>query len=250
MPVQSNIRAPVRALAALTALAALGLAGCASVPTDPEERAIYNEINDPLEPLNRGIFGVNRALDFWILRPVAVTYRDVLPSPVKTGVRNFLDNLSSPVVAINMLLQGDTEGFNNTVGRFIGNSIAGIGGIFDVMTDIPKRDEDFGQTLAVWGSGEGPYLMLPVLGPSSLRDGTGRLGDLAVDPLTYLLSNGWSYARAGTNGVDLRARNIQTLDEIERNSLDYYATIRSLYRQRRNDEIRNGRPSAPQLTGG
>lgn len=227
------------------ALAAMGLslAACASNP-DPE-------INDPFEPINRGVFELNRGLDFWIFRPAAVTYRDLVPDQVKDMVRNFLDNLRSPIIVANSLLQGDLQNASDATGRFLGNTIIGVGGLFDVMPDTPKRDEDFGQTLAIWGSGEGPYLMLPVLGPSNLRDTVGLGGDFMLDPITYIALNnnlgGFEWARAIGRGVDSRSRSLQALDEIERSAIDFYATVRSLYRQRRMDEIRNGEPGPTPL---
>lgn len=223
-------------------------AGCATPPpaTDTEAMKTYEEANDPLEPLNRGIFEFNRGVDFWIIRPASVAYKSWIPDPIRDMVRNFLDNLRAPVNLANELLQGDIQGASDTFGRFAINSVAGVGGLFDVATHIPARSEDFGQTLAVWGAPEGPYLILPVLGPSPPRDTVGLVADYFMDPINWWARNTdreWiSYLRTAVRGIDTRSRNLETLDEIERTAIDFYATIRSLYRQRRADEIRDGRP--------
>lgn len=234
------------------ALAAAGLmlaaAGCATPPpeSEPEERKAFYETNDPLEPLNRGIFQFNRGLDFWIMRPLAVTYRDLVPSFVRDMVRNFLENLKTPQVLANDILQGDMAGAGDTSLRFLANTTIGIGGLFDIMP-ARKRWEDFGQTMGVWGFGEGFFLMLPVLGPSSLRDSIGLAVDSFSDPLYWWARNTdreWiTYTRSGVTGLDTRTEKIATLDELERTALDYYATLRSAYRQRRIDEIKDGKPS-------
>ncbi|MEQ1756223.1 MAG: VacJ family lipoprotein [Micropepsaceae bacterium] len=206
--------------------------------------------NDPLEGGNRVMFDVNQALDAVLLRPVAVVYRNVVPDFAQDGVRNFMNNLNSPVIFANDMLQGETDRAGKTLLRFGINSTVGIGGLVDVAKelDIPYHDEDFGQTLGTWGVGEGPYLYMLVMGPSNARDLTGFVVDRGLDPLTYV---NWGnddleyapVARTVLNVIDLRARNIETLDEIERSSVDYYASIRSLYRQSRADAIRNGAPS-------
>lgn len=201
--------------------------------------------NDPLEVPNRMFFAFNEALDFMIIRPVAVTYRFIVPSGVRDSVRNFLRNLRSPVTLANDLLQGDLERAENTFARFFINSTIGLLGLFDIAADsgYPYHDEDFGQTLGTYGAGEGFYLVLPVLGPSSLRDGTGRIVDIFLDPLTYLAPREFNLGRAAATGVDFRSRNIEELDALKADSLDFYARIRSLYRQNRESEINNGAPS-------
>ncbi|MBI1210658.1 MAG: VacJ family lipoprotein [Alphaproteobacteria bacterium] len=205
--------------------------------------------NDPFEGSNRFFFNVNQALDKALLRPVAIAYHDVLPDFARDGVRNFLNNLNSPVIFANDLLQGEGDRAGTTMVRFGINTTIGVAGLFDVASDLgyPYHDEDFGQTLAVWGVNDGPYFYFLVLGPSSARDFTGFVVDRGLDPLTYV---GWGddyewvpITRAVVNVIDLRSRNIETLDEIERTSVDYYASIRSLYRQSRADAIRNGKPS-------
>ena len=226
------------------------MSGCATAPeNDPEALAAYKQTNDPLEPMNRYFFEVNYALDEIVLKPVAGWYYVALPNPAQDSVRNFLRNLSTPVILANDVFQGETDRAGTTLMRFLVNSTFGIAGLFDVASEMgfPYHDEDFGQTMAVHGVDEGPYLVLPILGPSNPRDATGRVVDIFLDPLTYITVRSGigdlPYARSGVTAVDTRARNLKTLDEIREGSLDYYATIRSLYRQQRNDAIRNGEAS-------
>jgi len=239
-----SIRAAV--LGPLAAAAILG-AGCATPPQDPVQRAAYDEANDPLEPVNRYFFEVNYGLDELVVKPLAGWYYTALPNFVQDRVRDFLRHLATPVVLINDLLQGETERAGVTWTRFFLNTTLGVGGLFDVAAEagLPYHDEDFGQTLAVAGAGEGPYLMLPLLGPSNPRDLIGRVVDSFLDPTRYVGGDiaDLSFVRSGAEGIDLRARNLETLDEIREGAIDYYATIRSLYRQRRDDAIRNGAPA-------
>ncbi len=201
--------------------------------------------NDPLEVPNRMFFAFNEALDFMIIRPITVTYNFIVPRGVRNTVTNFLRNLRSPVVLANDLLQGDFDRAGTTAARFFINSTLGILGLFDFATDegYVYHNEDFGQTLGTYGVGEGFYLVLPILGPSSARDGTGLIVDIFLDPLTYILPFEYGLARAGATGLDASSRNIDTLDELREDSVDFYARIRSLYRQNRENEINNGEPS-------
>jgi len=231
---------------ALGMMAPLLLGGCASVPNDPEERKAYYETNDPIEPVNRAFFSFNQGLDSVILKPIATIYKKVLPQTLQDGIRNFLNNLRTPIILANNILQGDLEGANNTIARFTVNTIVGFAGFGDPAGDLGAkyRSEDFGQTLAVWGLGEGPYLMLPVFGPSNPRDLIGLIVDSISDPIDIWADNtdrdAIPISRLLVRGIDRRARNLKTLDDLEKSSLDFYATIRSLYRQLRDDEIRNG----------
>ena len=219
-------------------------------PTVTTQQVQADDQNDPFEGSNRFFFGVNQVLDDLLLRPVAVVYRAVLPDFARDGVRNFLNNLNSPVIFANDLFQGEGDRAGTTLLRFGINSTIGVAGLFDVAKEFghPYHDEDFGQTLAVWGIEDGPYFYFPVMGPSSARDFTGFVVDRGLDPLTWV---NWGdddleyvpVARTVLNVIDLRSRNIETLDDIERSSVDYYASIRSLYRQSRADAIRNGAPS-------
>ena len=223
------------------------LTACA-IPTtsDPDARAELKAINDPWEPLNRAVFDLNRGLDRVLLKPVAQAYRGVVPEFGRDMAKNFLDNLRSPVILANDILQGEKDRAVETGSRLLANTTIGLGGVFNV-TNIKFHNEDFGQTLAVWGFGEGPYLVLPLLGPSPIRDTIGLVGDSLMDPVAWYAGRHERYAitwvRYGARATDSRSRNIETLDEIERGAIDLYATVRSLYRQRRIDEIRNGRPA-------
>lgn len=227
-------------------VSALLLGGCAGVPSDPADRAAYYETNDPIEPVNRAIFRFNQGLDSVLLKPLATIYREVLPQTLQDGIRNFLNNLRSPVILANNLLQGDVDGAGETIARFTVNTIVGFGGFGDPAGDLGAeyRDEDFGQTLAVWGAGEGPYLMLPIFGPSNPRDVVGLVVDTLIDPINIWASNtdrdAIPVSRTVVRGIDRRSRNIKTIEDLEKSSLDFYATIRSLYRQVRDDAIRNG----------
>jgi len=225
--------------------AAMLLAGCATPPKDdPDAMALYKENNDPLEPMNRYFFEVNYGLDELLFKPIATWYNLMLPAPVEHGVHNFLTNLNNPVIFANDAMQGNMPRAGVTLKRFVINSTLGVGGIFDVAArmGLKHHDEDFGQTLAVWGTGEGPYLVVPLLGPSNPRDLTGFGVDAVMDPWGWILPSHleWiNYTRTAVQLIDTRARNLETLDQIRKGSLDYYATMRSLYRQHRNDEIKN-----------
>lgn len=232
----------------LIASLALTLGACATRPDPGDQAAVaaYQEANDPVEPLNRYFFAVNdQLIDGLILKPAAQGYDTVLPGFAKDSIRHFLDNLRTPVILVNDVLQGEWDRAGTTITRFGINTTVGVGGLLDPATDwgYDRHGEDFGQTLAVWGTGEGPYIFLPLLGPAPPRDLAGFVVDQAFDPLTYVFWNRDSViptARFVVNGLDLRARNLDTLDEIERTSVDYYAALRSLYRQSRNNEIANG----------
>ena len=208
------------------------------------EEEIEDE-NDPFEIPNRFIFAANQTLDVAIFRPIAVLYRDLVPEYLRQRVHLALRNLGEPVTLANDLLQGEWERAGTTADRFLLNSTGGGLGFWDVATDLghPYHDEDFGQTLGSYGVGEGPYLMLPLLGPSNLRDATGKVVDHFLDPFTYIADETgkeeWQLYRFALDGLDFRTRNLETLDEIERDALDFYARLRSLYRQKREAEIRN-----------
>lgn len=222
------------------------VSGCATPPPadDPEAMEAYREANDPLEPLNRVMFEFNITLDRYFLRPVAYVYKETLPGSLRFVIRNFLDNLKSPVIFANDILQGEFSRAGYTLIRATMNSTLGFGGLGDIANDagFPRHSEDFGQTLAVWGLGSGPYLMAPFMGPTTLREGFGQGVDFFLNPLTYA-GLPWEYGAGAkmTDIVSLRASNYRVINELERTSLDYYATIRSLFWQRLKDEINNGR---------
>ena len=217
----------------------VGLLGCATPPQDPEDRAQWEEENDPLEPLNREIFAVNRVIDGLLIKPAAMIYRGVIPDEGRDAIRNVLGNLKEPVYAANHLLQGDVGGAGDAVARFAVNTTVGVAGIMQPSADmgLPRRPNDFGKTLHIWGTGSGPYLVLPLGGSSALRDLAGSYVDGFFSPLRYVgRYEGRAYVGLFRNvlgTVDSRSRNLDAYREIERNSVDYYATMRARYLQRR-----------------
>lgn len=236
---------------ALTAAAVAGaLAGCATLPDDPADRADVLAVNDPFEPANRMMFAVNEAVDFAVLRPAAVLYRDFMPDPGKELVFNFVRNLTLPLTIVNDIAQGDWDRAEIASKRLFVNTIAGFGGVVDAATGLglPHHKEDFGQTLATYQVVPGPYIVLPLIGPSSTRHAFGRIVDIALDPLTYLMTKAPDEAAFGIPAatiLDQRYRLLGPLDDTKQNSLDYYAALRSLYRQRRTYEILNRGQTPP-----
>ena len=229
-------------------LAAMTAGLCLSACSTPSPNSLAN--NDPYEATNREIFDFNLKLDRWTMRRAAETYNDKVPGQVRDAAHNVLKNLDLPVTFANDVLQGEPKRAGQTVARFTVNSTLGVAGLFDTASKmgIPDHTEDFGQTLAVWGAGEGPYLVLPMFGPAPPRDAVGRVVDVFLDPSLYIRIKQhpwWLLGKTYFTLLDLRARNIETLDDIERNSLDYYAATRNLYRQYRRSEIRNGEPEPP-----
>jgi phospholipid-binding lipoprotein MlaA len=217
-------------------------AGCASASKDQATADDADSEHDPAEPVNRAIFKVNVAADHAVMQPVAQAYVDHVPDPVQRGIHNVVQNLKEPAVAVNDVLQGNVDHAWQSVQRLAVNSTVGVAGIFDVAEKlgVPPHKSDFGQTLAVWGVGEGPYVQLPLLGPSNARDAVGTAVDMAMNPLTFVGGAPATYAGVATgsaNVVDTRAQHLHDLEELERNSLDYYATLRSVYRQHRDAEI-------------
>ncbi len=220
-------------------------------PTVSENNAsddAASDSNDPLEPLNRIIFGFNEVFYKMLLRPVSVLYNGFVPPPVRNAVSNVLDNLDAPIILLNDILQGEPQRAWQTTERFVVNSTIGLGGIMDPaesMLGVPKHKEDFGQTLAVWGVGEGFYMVLPLFGPSSPRDGVGKLlVDGYLDPVNNWANNTNNdelvWTRVGLNAVDDYSAIMDELDQIKKTSIDYYAAVRSMYRQKRNTLINNG----------
>jgi phospholipid-binding lipoprotein MlaA len=203
------------------------------------------DVNDPFEGVNRFSFSTTLAVDKGVYRPVAVVYRRLVPEFLRDSIRNFLNNLDSPVIFANDVLQGEIDRAGTTLLRAGVNTTIGIAGLIDVASrwGYMRHYEDFGQTLATYGIGEGPYIFVPLVGPGNPRDILGWAVDLVFDPFTY---GQWpnkrleQVARWGVDFVDLRARNIENLDQLENMSLDFYTSVRSLYRQSRNNEIRNG----------
>ncbi len=238
---------PLHLLAALL-LATPLLQGCATPPPADDKEAMeeFRQTNDPAEPTNRAIYAVNNALDVMILEPAARAYRGLTPAPVRSSVHNILSNLGSPVRLAADMAQGKPRLAGDTLMRMVINTTVGLGGVFDVATDwgYPHHDNGAGTTLAVWGMEEGPYLVLPIFGPSNPRDTGGFLTDMALDPFTYTSGPSWSifsYSRIGATALDERERHIDDVDQIRKQALDSYATFRSLYRQHRAAEIARAR---------
>jgi phospholipid-binding lipoprotein MlaA len=225
--------------------------GCAGSPRDAMTADDADTEHDPGEPVNRAIFKVNVAADHAVMKPVAQAYADHVPEAVQKGIHNVVQNLKEPAVAVNDVLQGNVDHAWQSVQRLAVNSTVGVAGMFDVAEKlgVPPHKADFGQTLAVWGVGEGPFVQLPLLGPSNARDAVGTAVDMAMNPLTFVGGAPATYAGVATgsaNVVDTRAQHLKDLEELERNSLDYYATLRSVYRQHRNAEIAAARePKQP-----
>ena len=214
---------------------------------------------DPLEPMNRAFFNFNRVLDGILLKPLAIGYDRILPSPVKDGVTNFIDNLFAPLSVVNYTLQGEGQKTLETFSRFLINTTFGIFGLVDVAKEIgfPSEPATFNQTLATWGVETGPYLMVPFVGPSSFRGTYGMVADCFLNPLYYVVHNKHRqgnrygqqvylmYALYGLDVISRRSQLIDALNDIERNSLDPYVTIRNIYFQKQAEmerNIRNRRP--------
>ncbi len=227
---------------AFLALAALMLAGCATLPSGkPDPR-------DPLERFNRSMFVVNDALDRAVARPVAKAYVKVTPRFVRTGIGNVLNNLNTLGTALNDALQGKMREAGRDSARFLLNSTLGLGGLFDPASaaGLELNDEDFGQTFGKWGVKPGPYLMLPLLGPSTLRDSVTRLADQYTNPVTYLGDESTRYIIRGVSVLDTRA-DLLDLDEQLDRSYDRYAFVRNAWLQRREFQVTDGDIEDPSL---
>ena len=212
--------------------------------SDFETSKFEDEIYDPIEPFNRAIFSFNNAADKIILEPISKGYKK-LPSPIQSGISNFLSNLRMPLVFVNQILQGQGKNASESAGRFLVNSTIGVFGLIDVADKIglEEKDEDFGQTLATWGVGDGFYIVLPLVGPSNLRDTAGMVLTYTTDPINaYAVSEGEAWIiplRRSVNAVDQRSKIIDEVNAVRNNSLDYYAVVRSSYYQNRKAAIAN-----------
>ncbi len=229
---------------------ALSVAGCAKAQKPPVTATYQSQqVADPLEPMNRAIFGFNDVVDQALIEPLAKGYVALLPQFMRDAVQNFMHNLQAPVDVANDLLQGNIDSAGVATARFVINSTVGIAGLVDVAAkkDLKYKDEDFGQTLASWGVGNGFYLVLPIIGPSTLRDATGTFADAYADPVrmwSYNTGHYWVYyTREGIQGLDTRSRLLKPVDDMRKNSLDYYAAARSAYIQHRNAVIRANNPA-------
>jgi len=225
------------------------LSGCATPPPadDPDAVADFEQINDPLEPMNRVTFDFNLWLDDNVLAPAARVYRYVTPAFFRKRVADLVANLKSPLLFANDVLEGNVSRAGVTLSRFVLNSTFGVAGIMDVATPmgLPAHEADLGTTLAVWGVGEGPYLVLPLFGPSNPRDAAGLAAESFLDPLSYYLADNhmrWvSTTRFLVGGLSQREEYLDTIEDIKRTSLDYYSALRSLKRQSRDALIRDAK---------
>jgi phospholipid-binding lipoprotein MlaA len=239
----------------ITFLMSILLAFNVSAGTDGENslsKKNSTEVKDCFEKVNRATFKFNQALDGVIFEPVARAYR-ILPRPIRTGTSNVLENLSNLVTIPNNILQGDFKSAGKNTGRLVVNTTIGILGIFDVANSMGFEEyekEDYGQTLGTMGVGEGCYLVLPILGPSTVRDAAGSMTNLIGGDAWYNVTiknntqhfeeRDYYITRAGS-GVNFRAKNIDSFDNLEKNSMDFYASVRSLYLQDRQRKIANSK---------
>ena len=215
------------------AMAAL-LAGCAAVPSKV----------DPLEPMNRALYSVHDVVDTNVVKPIAEAYVAVVPKFIRTGFANVFNNVDDLFSAVNGLLQGKTEKAGNDFGRVLVNTLFGLGGLIDVASDagIERGNEDFGQTFAVWGFPQGPFLFIPLFGPTTVRDGTGVLVRIAVGPVGYLPDVSLRNSLYGWGYVDLRAQALDAGGIVDTAALDRYLFIRNAYLQRRRYLVYDGKP--------
>lgn len=206
---------------------------------DATADAAEQEVNDPIEPFNRAVYGFNRGLDHLIIRPVAIMYRDLTPSWGKDRVHSAINNMGEPVTVANAIMQMDENLVSDSIGRFITNTVLGFGGLIDVAAEadpaLSLKKTDFGLTLKKYGVGTGPYLMLPILGPSSVRDAPALAVDYFLDPFNCpeLFDTDFIWARTGVIGLDKRYNYLELTDHVEKTSLDEYSTYRSVYFQKR-----------------
>ena len=226
----------------LTVFALFLLAGCASTGEERDPR-------DPWEGLNRGVYKFNDTFDEYLARPVARAYVKVLHQEIRTRIANFFSNLQDPLISLNNLLQGKFEDGVNDFARFAFNSTFGLLGIHDVATDwgLEKHNEDFGQTFGRWGAGPGPYLVLPVLGSSTLRDGVGLGFDWTLDPMSEIRPINLRNSLVAVRGINLRADLLEASRILEEAALDRYVFQRDAYLQRRRSLVYDGRPPREKL---
>ena len=219
------------------------LSACASVPNGPTE-------GDPFESYNRAMFSFNDGLDEYIMKPVAEGYDAVMPSPVKTGVSNFFSNIGDIFVIINDVLQFKFIQAVEDTGRFVVNSTVGLFGLIDVATPIglPKHNEDFGQTLATWGVADGPYVVLPLFGPRTLRDAGGLVVESNYDPIYNIKKDDNRYATIALRATDTRYRLLGAGRVTEQAALDKYSFVRDAYLQHRKNLVYDGNPPVEKQT--
>ncbi len=222
------------------------LTGCATAPTDPAELAEFKALNDPLEPLNRKILAFNDAADEYVLHPIATGYRTITTPDFRKGVRAFVANLKTPLSLVNNFLQFNLAGAGKDLSRFVINSTLGVFGVFDVATrmGLDANPQGFGTTMAVWGVPDGPYLVLPLLGPSNVRDAVGLGANYLLDPATYIA---WNSSKPSVKDTTVALDIVEPLaayeyamdlmNDARSTSLDYYAYVRTMYRQYRKKAV-------------
>jgi len=226
-----------------------GITACAGPSSDTAAATAEAPVNDPAEPVNRAIFSANQAVDRAIVRPIAQAYQNGVPKPVRSGIHDLSMNLKEPATVANDLLQGNISRAWIATRRFAINTTVGRAGLVDVAAEcgLAPHSSDFGETLAVWGFGEGPFIELPGLGPSNLRDAVGAATGIVLDPVAAAggpLGSYLSYAGTSAGFLDARSNHLQDLDELELSSMDYYSTLRSVYHQARQAEIDEAKGSA------
>lgn len=231
--------------AALRAQARALSPAAANVESLDVPEPLVPEVRDPLEPVNRLVFAINEVVDRVVLTPVSTVYRTIVPEPLRVGVENALYNFAAPVIFANDLLQGRPDRARTTFIRFMVNSTAGVGGLVDAAeaAGLPRHTEDFGQTLAVWGAKPGPYIVLPILGPSNFRDGVGLVADTFMHPATWLMWDLSFVERTSPVMAYTVSSHEALMDEaiaLRRSSPDFYATVRDIYAQKRASDIANG----------
>lgn len=234
-------------LTTLLLAATLAVSACAEMPKSPAEQEDFKATNDPLEPMNRTIFDVNDFLDRLFLRPIAELYRVIIPPGIRDRVAGVVTNMKEPVIFANDMMQGELGKAGTTIERFGINTTLGIGGMWDIAGSewhLYQQTGDFGQTLASWGVKPGPYLVLPLFGPSNFRDALGLGVDAAMSPWSYIAytdgvtaGDTFNIASFAADGIVRREQNIEAIDALREGSLDFYAQMRSVYRQYRAKQL-------------
>lgn len=228
--------------AGAAALLCLGAWSCTTTEVRTAPAPANPQINDPIEPVNRAVYQFNDSIDRAVVGPLANGYERFTPRFMRSGVRNFVDNLATPMWFANEVFQGDWDDAGTAAGRFAINTTIGVGGLFDVATNsagLEKQSEDLGQTLATYGVESGPYIVLPFAGPTTTRDATGAVGDFFLRPLTWVNFENRAEVRAGiglAGAIDTRARVASALEQV-RDGADPYANLRALYAQARETAI-------------
>lgn len=244
------IRLPIRISMFLILVLAMLATGCATsrLGEPQSDDAVVDETNDPLEGFNRAMFKFNDKADRYVLKPIAKGYRAITPRFMRQGVSNFFNNLYEPVVMLNSALQGKFGNAASDLGRFVTNTTVGLLGLFDVASHwgMEPHDEDFGQTLGVWGVGEGPYLVLPLLGPSGIRDGVGLVGDYMTHPANHIEDRSTQSKVRSVRIIDARYRLLEAGDILDQAAgEDPYVFVREAYRQRRRNLVTDGAGEGP-----